>query len=127
MISGIGSDIARIERFSQALERHGPRFAKRILGPLEQARYPDGAPPAAFLAKRFAAKEAFVKALGTGLRHGMCWSDIQVVNDDRGKPGLQLSGQAEVLYQAAGITGCHLSLSDEDAYALAFVVLECAP
>ncbi|NYT74154.1 holo-ACP synthase [Halomonas sp. QX-2] len=124
MIVGIGSDIARVERFTRAMKRHGPRFAERILGPDEQAIWLHKAQPAAFLAKRFAAKEAFVKALGLGLRQGLQWGDIQVLNDALGKPYFLLNGEAERLLQAAGVTASHVTLSDEAEYAVAFVVLE---
>lgn len=124
MIVGIGSDIARVERFTRAVARHGPRFAERILGPKEHAVWLCKSQPAAFLAKRFAAKEAFVKALGLGLRGGMQWRDIQVLNDALGKPYLLLDGEAERLLQAAGVTASHVTLSDEADYAVAFVVLE---
>ncbi|MGE6607629.1 holo-ACP synthase [Halomonas sp. NPDC076908] len=124
MIVGIGSDIARIERFARAMQRHGPRFALRILGPDEHAVWLQKAQPAAFLAKRFAAKEAFVKALGLGLRDGMQWCDIQVINDALGKPHFLLSGEADRLMKVAGVTASHITLSDEADYAVAFVVLE---
>ncbi|CAD5262140.1 MULTISPECIES: holo-ACP synthase [Halomonadaceae] len=124
MIVGIGSDIARVERFTRAMKRHGPRFAERILGPDEQAIWLHKAQPAAFLAKRFAAKEAFVKALGLGLRQGLQWGDIQVLNDALGKPYFLLNGEAERLLLAAGVTASHVTLSDEAEYAVAFVVLE---
>ncbi|SDN24140.1 holo-ACP synthase [Vreelandella arcis] len=124
MIVGIGSDIARIERFARAIERHGPRFALRILGPEEHAVWQQKAQPAAFLAKRFAAKEAFVKALGLGLRRGLQWRDIQVLNDHLGKPHLHLQEAAADQAAAAGVTAMHVTLSDEADYAVAFVVLE---
>lgn len=124
MIVGIGSDIVRIERLSRAVLRHGPRFAVRILGSAEQAIWRQKGEPVAYLAKRFAAKEAFVKALGLGLRGGMQWTEIQVLNDALGKPSLQLSGEAQRLFQASGAMAAHISLSDEADYAMAFVVLE---
>lgn len=124
MIIGIGTDVARIPRFTAAMARHGERFAERLLGELERTRFAGHAQPAAYLAKRFAAKEAFVKALGTGLRRGMCWTEIQVVNDALGRPSLVLSGKAHELATAAGVTSTHLSLTDEEALAVAFVVLE---
>lgn len=124
MIIGIGTDIARIARFEKALERHGERLALRLLGGDERERLMSHPAPAAYLAKRFAAKEAFVKALGTGLRRGMRWSEIQVVNDALGRPSLALSGRALALAEAAGVRASHLSISDEDAMAVAFVVLE---
>lgn len=125
MIVGIGSDIARVERFAKAVKRHGPRFAQRILGPEEQAVWQTKGQPASYLAKRFAAKEAYVKALGLGLRSGMQWGDIQILNDSLGKPSLQLSGEALRLFQASGASATHITLSDEADYAVAFVVLEC--
>ncbi|MGB8713896.1 MAG: holo-ACP synthase [Onishia taeanensis] len=124
MILGIGTDIARVARFETAMVRHGDRFAARLLGPHEQARLAENGQPAAYLAKRFAAKEAFVKALGTGMRQGMRWAEIQVVNDSLGRPSLVLSGQAQVLADGLGVTGMHLSISDEAELAMALVVLE---
>ncbi|MDN3526135.1 holo-ACP synthase [Halomonas sabkhae] len=124
MIIGIGTDIARVARFERALERHGDRFIERLLGEAERAGFEARGRSVNYLAKRFAAKEAFVKALGTGLRHGMSWTDIQVVNDSLGRPLLQLSGRAQALATAAGVQRHHLSLSDEAELAVAFVVLE---
>lgn len=124
MILGIGNDLAHIDRFAAGMARHGERFAKRLLGPRELERYYQHPQPAAYLAKRFAAKEAFVKALGTGLRHGMRWTEIEVVNDTLGRPALRLTGRARECAQAAGVTALHLSLSDDGGMALAFVVLE---
>ncbi|WP_027961005.1 holo-ACP synthase [Halomonas halodenitrificans] len=124
MILGIGTDIARVARLDAALSRRGKRLTRRLLGEVERERMRLHADPVAFLAKRFAAKEAFVKALGTGLRHGMRWTEIQVVNDGLGRPSLLLSGKAHELALAAGVRGTHLSLSDEKEFAVAFVVLE---
>ncbi|SHL96698.1 holo-ACP synthase [Vreelandella subglaciescola] len=124
MIIGIGSDIARVARFEAALERHGERFAKRLLGEDEQPLFTRHAHPAAFLAKRFAGKEAFVKALGLGFRRGMEWGEIQVLNDALGKPVLRLSGEAAEQARLAGVNASHVTLSDEAEYAVAFVVLE---
>jgi holo-[acyl-carrier protein] synthase len=124
MIAGIGSDIARVARFEAAMARHGERFATRILGPNEQCRFVGHPQPAAFLAKRFAAKEAFVKALGLGLRLGIQWGEIEILNDTLGKPYLLLHGMAAQHAAAAGVGKSHVSLSDEAEYAVAFVVLE---
>ncbi|NWN81496.1 MAG: holo-ACP synthase [Halomonas sp.] len=124
MILGIGTDIARVARFDAALSRRGERLTRRLLGEVERERMRHHAAPVAFLAKRFAAKEAFVKALGIGLRQGMRWTEIQVVNDGLGRPSLLLSGKAHELALAAGVRGTHLSLSDEEEFAVAFVVLE---
>ncbi|MFI0471119.1 holo-ACP synthase [Halomonas sp. HMF6819] len=125
MIVGIGSDIARIARFDTAVARHGERFAARILGPLEHENWVSRHRSPAYLAKRFAAKEAFVKALGLGLRAGMQWREIQVLNDSLGKPVLELAGEARRLFEQSGAQSAHVSISDEAEYALAFVVLEC--
>lgn len=124
MIIGIGTDIAQVARFDSAVVRHGDRFAERLLGEMERERLADHTQPGAYLAKRFAAKEAFVKALGVGLRRGMRWTEIQVVNDALGRPSLVLSGKARELANAAGVKAIHLSLSDEAELALAMVVLE---
>lgn len=124
MILGIGTDLARVERFERARQRHGQRFSRRLLGDAELVQFHDRGAPAAFLAKRFAAKEAFVKALGSGLRHGMRWTEVQVHNDALGRPSLRLSGRAHELAEAAGVKVVHLSLSDEAEMAVAFVVLE---
>src|SRR5690554_5606719 len=112
MILGIGNDLARIDRFAAGMARHGERFAKRLLGTHELECYAWHPQPAAYLAKRFAAKEAFVKALGTGLRQGMRWTEIEVLNDALGRPFLHLTGQARERAQTAGVTTTHLSLSD---------------
>ena len=124
MIVGMGSDITRVVRFENALARHGQRFAKRLLGPDELGCFMRHAQPVGYLAKRFAAKEAFVKALGSGLRQGLQWQDIQVLNDDLGKPYLVLGGVARTQADTLGVNAMHISLSDEAEYALAFVILE---
>ncbi|QEA40119.1 holo-ACP synthase [Pistricoccus aurantiacus] len=124
MILGIGTDIAKLARFERALVRHGARFPERLLGETELMRFGQHSYPAAYLAKRFAAKEAFLKALGTGLRQGMRWTEIQIVNDAQGRPQLVLSGRAQALAMKAGVERMHLSISDESDLAMAFVVLE---
>ena len=126
MIYGIGIDLVKVPRLAAALERYGERFLARVFTPGEiaccQARRRGGA--AAF-ALRFAAKEAFSKALGVGLRQGgIFWREVEVVPDSRGKPELRVSGRAAALCTAAGITRMHLSLTDEDQQALAVVILE---
>lgn len=124
MILGVGTDLAKVARFEAALARHGARFPARVLGEYEREQWEQRNDTAAFLAKRFAAKEAFVKALGLGLRQGMRWREIQVVSDALGRPSLHLSGRAQELAEAAGVQGVHLSLSDEAGLAVAMVVLE---
>lgn len=124
MIIGIGTDIIDVRRIEAMLSRRGEALAQRLLAEEELAAFRVHPAPARFLAKRFAAKEATLKALGTGLRDGMRWSDISVGHDLRGKPQLLLAGMAQRTAQSMGVTASHLSLSDEQHYALAFVVLE---
>jgi len=124
VIFGIGTDIVRIPRMADNLDRYGERFAVRILTRSEMATFIDSAQQASFLAKRFAAKEAAAKALGTGFRDGLNLHDIGVDNDALGKPLLVFSQQAQQILQKQGIGNSHLSLSDEKEYAIAYVVLE---
>ncbi len=123
MIVGIGTDIVRIARVEAALERHGKRFAQRLLSAEEWLEYGDDKRPARFLAKRFAAKEAAVKALGTGFREGVKLGDITVIHDRRGKPGLNFAGRTADVARELGVGERHLSLADELEYAVAFVTL----
>ncbi|QQR69518.1 MAG: holo-ACP synthase [Alphaproteobacteria bacterium] len=129
MILGIGTDLVDIDRIERMLERYGPRFAQRLFTAHERQRAQANARPAAIYAKRFAAKEAVVKALGTGFRQGISWQDIEVVEDDLGKPLLRLHGKAAQHLDRIHLESnkyIHLSLSDEPPYALAFVVIEIA-
>lgn len=123
MIYGIGTDIVQVARMQQNLDKYGDRFAARILTDQELADYSNTAFPARFLAKRFAAKEATAKAMGTGFRHGLSLRHIEVGHDEQGKPVLILTGQAEVLAIRHGISESHISLADENEYAVAFVTL----
>lgn len=124
MIRGIGVDIVKVDRIEQAVERWGYRFLKRIFTPAEIERCQQRARPAQCLALRFAAKEAFAKALGLGMRQGLRWRDIEVVHDHLGKPDLLLHNQAQRLLEAMEASRTWLSLSDERESALAVVVLE---
>ncbi|MBE9534362.1 MAG: holo-ACP synthase [Proteobacteria bacterium] len=124
MIRGIGVDIVKVDRIEQAVERWGDRFLKRIFTPAEIERCQQRARPAQCLALRFAAKEAFAKALGLGMRKGLRWRDIEVVHDHLGKPDLLLHNQAQRLLEAMEARRTWLSLSDERESALAVVVLE---
>ena len=124
MIRGIGVDIVKVDRIEQAVERWGYRFLKRIFTPAEIERCQQRARPAQCLALRFAAKEAFAKALGLGMRQGLRWRDIEVVHDHLGKPDLLLHNQAQRLLEAVEASRTWLSLSDERESALAVVVLE---
>jgi holo-[acyl-carrier protein] synthase len=125
VIFGIGVDLVRISRMEAAIGRHGRRFAERILAGQELADYDGSRRKDAFLAKHFAAKEALLKALGTGLRMGIQWGDMEVRKDTLGKPFLICGGRVQELFDERGITASFLSLSDEDEYAAAFVTLVC--
>ncbi|TQV64668.1 MAG: holo-ACP synthase [Halothiobacillaceae bacterium] len=123
MIHGIGTDIVAIARISRLWARYGAGFAARMLADDELAGLGERHDPARFLAKRFAAKEAAAKALGTGFRDGLSLRHIAVVNDALGKPMLRLDARAAELAQAFGVRDCHLTLSDEADYAVAFVIM----
>lgn len=125
MIYGIGIDLVRISRIAAAIDRHGLRFAERILSDRELEEYAANRHQARFAAKHFAAKEALLKALGTGLRMGIQWRHMQVHNDVLGKPFLICSGRVQELFDERDIAACFLSICDEDEYAAAFVTLEC--
>ena len=128
MIVGIGSDLADIRRIAESLERFGERFTQRVFTDVERARSERKGDRAASYAKRFAAKEACAKALGTGIRHGVFWRDMGVVNLPSGQPTLALTHGAQARLQALLPPGTaariHLSLTDEPPYAQAFVVIE---
>ena len=126
MIFGVGTDVVEIERIKAALERHGERFALRILCPPELERFRRHRLPANYLAKRFAAKEAFTKALGTGIKSPANWHGMWVRNLASGKPVLEFSDPLQKLLDKKGVTSAHLSLSDERGVAFATVILECA-
>lgn len=124
MILGIGTDLVDIARMRAALDRHGERFARRILSPAEWPDWQASGDPARLLAKRFAAKEAFAKAAGTGLRAPVTLSALAVTHDTLGRPGWAFSDELASWLQQRGIVHCHLSISDERSQCLAFVVLE---
>lgn len=124
MIFGIGTDIVRISRMADNLSRHGERFAARLLTDAEMDIFVGSAQQPQFLAKRFAAKEAAAKALGTGFRDGLSLRDIGVENDALGKPVLAFSERAQEMLAKQGIDSAHLSLADETEYAIAYVLLE---
>ncbi|ASJ72372.1 holo-ACP synthase [Granulosicoccus antarcticus] len=124
MIAGIGVDLATVSRIARVHRRFGLRFARRFLHESEIPQYLKHAAPERFLAKRFAVKEAAVKALGTGEREGVLLKDFYVQHDKLGKPLLRVSGTAQQLCEQRGITGFWVSLSDEGDTVAAFVVLE---
>ncbi len=127
MILGIGTDLCEIGRIQGALDRFGHRFARKVLGEEEYLRYERHRKPAAYVAKRFAAKEAFSKALGTGMRHPVNWHSICVVNAASGRPGLSFSQPLEEYLMKRGVTDVHVSLTDETGMACAFVIVEANP
>ena len=122
MIIGIGTDLVLLSRIEAVMERQGERFAQRILTPAELQRFRSHSQPARYLAKRYAAKEAILKALGTGLAKGMSWQHMQIDNDAQGAPFVTLSGVARQRLQQGGGGRMLLSLSDEREQALAFAL-----
>ncbi|MGZ8982564.1 MAG: holo-ACP synthase [Methylotenera sp.] len=124
MIFGIGTDIVEVSRIGASIEEFGETFAKRILADSEFASYQQSQIKARFLAKRFAAKEAFSKALGTGLRAPATFQNIAVSHDSLGKPILVFAQDLQAFMQAKNIISTHISISDEKNLAAAFVVLE---
>jgi len=123
-IYGIGTDIVEVRRVTGIHDRHGARFAKHVLSAVEMPEYAAAPFPERFLAKRFAAKEAFAKAIGTGLRGRVTLTNIRITHDALGKPGLDFEPVLRSLVSECGITHCHLSISDEKELVAAFVVLE---
>jgi len=124
MIFGIGADVVEVPRVERLLARYGERFAGRVLHPIEWQGFRASASQAVYLAGRFAAKEAFAKALGTGLRHPATLTRIGVTNDALGKPWLHLDPALEALLGERGIGARHVTLTHERSLACAFVVLE---
>jgi holo-[acyl-carrier protein] synthase len=124
MIIGIGTDIVTVARIEAAIARHGVAFAQRILSTHELPEYSAHSYPARFLSKRFAAKEAFAKATGQGLRHPVSLRRISVSHDELGKPTFLFDEELSGHLKKLGVTRHHLSLSDERDTAVAFVILE---
>ena len=124
MILGIGTDLVDIRRIERALSRYGHRFARRVLVEHEYQRFCAHVKPAHYIAKRFAAKEAFSKAMGTGIHFPVNWHNVSVANERSGKPYLKFSEPLAALLASRGIRRAHLSLTDEVEMACAFVILE---
>jgi len=124
MILGIGTDLCEVGRIEKALARFGERFAARILVESELQRFRQHRKGAAYLAKRFAAKEAFSKALGTGIHFPVNWHNVWVENARSGKPSLKFSRPLAALLKRRGIASVHVSITDEIGMACAFVVVE---
>ena len=127
MITGIGTDVVHIDRVQRVLDRYGERFVNRILTPEERVRYGRTKAKANHLAKRFAAKEAFSKAIGSGIRSPFRWHSVTVARDSRGKPILKPDALMSEYLSRNGITHFHVSLTDDAQIAMAFVVLEHVP
>lgn len=128
MIYGIGTDIIQISRIEAALARHGDRFAEKVLGPEEMDKYRRRkakveARGIRFLATRFAAKEAFSKAIGLGMHMPMTWRAMQTLNAPSGKPIAVTSGALKQFMEQNGLTA-QISITDEAEYAVAFVIVE---
>lgn len=131
MIIGMGSDLTDIRRIQDSMDRFGTRFTERLFTEVEKARSEAKSDRAASYAKRFAAKEACAKALGTGMRRGVFWRDIGVVNLRSGRPTMALTGgaaeQLRRITPEGMVAVIHVSLTDEIPYAQAFVIIEALP
>ncbi len=124
MIRGLGIDLVDVRRVRRAEQRFGRRLAERLLHPAELADYDRERAPPGFLARRLAAKEAMVKALGTGFANGLYASQLRLAHHPGGQPCIHSEGVAAAQLQSLGVKHCHLTVSDERHYALACVVLE---
>ncbi len=124
MIYGIGHDIVDNQRINKLIVRYQQRFLQHILTPLEINIYTSGTSSSNFVAKRFAAKEAFAKACGTGLRSPILLTNISILNDSLGRPYLVLAEELVAWLNSSGISQWHLTLSDEKQFSSAVVVLE---
>ena len=125
MIIGIGTDIVNISRIEESINKFGAVFLDRCFTKAEIAESMDKKDNKAYFAKRFAVKEAFFKALGTGFTHGVSWQDVEVENDKHGKPHLNISGRSrEILNDLASKSNMHLSISDDKPFAVATVIIE---
>mgnify|MGYP006274380315 CR=1 FL=1 len=128
MILGVGTDIIDIRRIERSLERFGERFTNRVFTEVERAKADKRRRRADTYAKRFAAKEACAKALGTGIYRGVIWRDIEVFNRPGGQPGLTLTGKAAERLESLTPNGLdadlHLTLTDDHPWAQAFVIIQ---
>lgn len=124
MIYGIGIDVVEPRRVARLMEKYGERFAHRVLTPLEWPGYLKTVKPGPFVANRFASKEAFSKAMGTGFRYPVTLQCISVVQNSAGKPDFSFHPRLEEMVRSRGIVGHHLTISDEQNLACACVVLE---
>ena len=122
-VISVGTDILKIDRIEAVVERLGNKFVHRILTEAERLEYTSSSQPVRLLAKRFAAKEAVAKALGTGIGRGVSWQDIQLVHNENGAPQIELSGGARRVAGERGGSRIEISLADEVDYVVAFAVL----
>lgn len=125
-IFGIGTDIVSVPRIQKNLDTNKDKFIDRILSDKEKMHLPNDVQLVGYIAKRFAAKEAFAKALGTGIANGLAFNQISILNNPVGQPYIECDGKALALIQANNIQSIKISLSDEQDFALAFVVLVCS-
>lgn len=123
MIFGVGTDIVELVRVQQTYERFGERFVERLLMPEERERFEASRQPVRFLAMRFAGKEAAVKAMGTGFRHGMWIRDVGILNNDWGRPYLIFSERGRGVCERLGVGEGHVSLTDDGGLVVAFAVV----
>ncbi|SMC17844.1 holo-[acyl-carrier protein] synthase [Desulfacinum hydrothermale DSM 13146] len=126
-VYGIGIDLVRVDRIGAGLERWGTKFLDRLFTPAEQDACAAKASRVSCLSMRFAAKEAFAKALGTGIRAPLHWRDMEIRNDEAGKPTLVLSERARRFLEQRGVRSWHVSLTDDGLYGAAVVILEDVP
>lgn len=124
MILGIGMDVVEIDRFQRALERHGDRFRSRLFTNRERGYCESNVNSVPYFSVRFAAKEAFAKALGKGIAEGIRWTDVEILRAENGKPSIQLHGKAEELFRMNGGKHVWLSMTHSHNIAAATVVLE---
>ena len=123
-IIGIGTDIVQTKRIKRLMDKFPTGFVERILHKNELEAYKDFKNPTSYVARRFAAKEAVAKALGTGIAKGVSFHDIEISNTEDGKPVLTLYGDTLDIAQKLGVQKNHISISDEKTYAIAYVILE---
>jgi len=124
LIYGIGIDVVEPQRIARLLDKYGERFVRRVLTTREWPAYEKTGRPVLFVANRFAAKEAFSKAMGTGFRYPVTLQCISIVQNKAGKPGLEFHPDLQALVKREGIVGHHVTISDEASLACACVVLE---
>ena len=125
MIFGIGVDLLEPQRVERLLKLYGRRFARRVLTDLEWPGYESSGKPVYYVSNRFAAKEAFSKAMGTGFRYPVTLQNISIMQNKAGKPGYVLSAALQATADSLGITGHYVTISDEKSMVCAVAVIEC--